>query len=57
MIGLVANIHIRRHGIGILSVQEGIHYVKEIDSIPDPVTLSWDSGPVVATWSDQNPYL
>lgn len=46
-----------QHGIGILSVQEGIHYVKEIDSIPDPVTLSWDSGPVVATWSDQNPYL
>jgi hypothetical protein len=57
MIDLVANIHIRRHGVGILNIQEGIHYVKEIDSIPDPVTLSWDSGPVVTTWPEQNPYL
>ncbi|KAG1789451.1 uncharacterized protein HD556DRAFT_784951 [Suillus plorans] len=46
-----------QHGIGILSIHEGIHYVKEIDSIPDPVTLSWNSGPVVATWSEQNSYL
>jgi hypothetical protein len=46
-----------QHGIGILNVLEGIHYVKEIDSIPDPITLSWDSIPVMATWSEQNPYL
>ncbi|KAG1826927.1 uncharacterized protein BJ212DRAFT_1474135 [Suillus subaureus] len=39
---------------GIFSVREGTHYVKEIDSIPDPITLSWDSGPI---WSEQNPYL
>lgn len=57
MIGLVSNFHIHRHGISILNIHEGIHYVKEIDSIPDPVTLSWNNGPVVATWSEQNSYL
>ncbi|OAX41999.1 hypothetical protein K503DRAFT_767159 [Rhizopogon vinicolor AM-OR11-026] len=38
------NCHIEeQHGISIFYVQEGVHYVKEIDSFLDPVTLLVES--------------
>jgi hypothetical protein len=49
-----ANVPYDRHSICIFHVQEGVHYVKEIDSFLDSTILLVESG--FANWLGQSPY-
>lgn len=49
-----ANVHYNRHSVCIFHVQEGVHFVKEVDSFLDSTILLVEHG--FANWLGQSPY-